>query len=168
VQGFPRGILDASDYRQAWQLADANWRLCRAQAWIWNNRDHPLVAGFDREAAAIGLAADPSDYALWNAFASTELDQFTEAWSEPDLRAYGAASRPRRVSDGEIVMLVDLSEYPGGAMVHEATPVTGVPFFVRKVAGNWVIANVAGDHLPKPGWPPDWMEGWTYWDTYLD
>ena len=168
VLDFIDAILNGSDYERAWQLATANWRLCRTQAWIWNNRDHPLIADFDRASAAHGLAEDPSTHELWEHFAETELAQFTEAWSSPDLRTYGAASATRRVTDGEIVLLVDLSEHPNGAIVQAPTPVSGVPFLVRNVDGEWLIANVAGDHLPEPGWPPNWREGWSYWDAYLD
>lgn len=167
VNHFVRAVLQDSDYRQAWTLADPNWRICRAQAWLWNNSSHPLVAHVDKELAAEELAEVNSTHELWETFAETELEQFREIWSDPDLIAYGTASATRVVDDGEIVLLVDLSEHPDGAIAYEATEVSGVPFLVRQLAGEWVIANLVGDRLPKPGWPPDWRVGWPYWEKLL-
>lgn len=167
VHAFVSAILDDADYGRAWMLADHNWRLCRAQAWIWNNRDHPVVSPFDRDEAARGLAELDSVHPLWTDFAVTELEQLAEAWSDPDLRNYGAGSASRKVEDGEIVILIDLSEHPHGAIAVGPTPVTGVSFLVREVDGSWLLANLAGDRSPVPGWPPDWREGWTYWERVL-
>ena len=169
VNDFVAALLnDDGDYEQAWQLADANWRLCRAQAWLWNNRHHPDLAGFNLDQAAAGLAESRSTHELWDAFAQAELAQFRGVYGNPDLRTWGAASRPRRVDDGEIVLLLDLSEHPNGAIVYADTPVIGVSFLVREINGEWKIANVAGDHLPQAGWPPDWRVGFTYFDRFLD
>jgi len=167
VTDFVSAILDDADYGRAWQLVDANWRLCRAQAWLWNNRSHPLVSPFDRASVARALSEIRPTHELWPSFAATELEQFAEIWSDPDLRTYGAASATRKVPDGEIVLLVDLSEHPDGAMAHAPTPVFGVSFLVHTEDGAWRIANLVGDHLPEPGWPPEWKEGWTYWDRLL-
>lgn len=164
VNNFVCGILDYTDYRRAWRLADANWRLCRAQAWLWSNRGHPTVTSFGRDAAARALSEIESTHELWTSFAESELQQFTEIWSDPDLRTYGAASATRRVHDGEIVLLIDLSEYPEGAIAHTPTQVFGVPFLVHRIDDTWYIANLVGEKLPEPGWPPDWKEGWTYWN----
>jgi hypothetical protein len=167
VQGFVRAVLDDDNYELAWRLADSNWRLCRAQAWIWNNRSHPLVAPFDRDDTARALAEDHPTHELWASFAQTELDQIRGVWSEPDLRTYGAASASREVPAGEIVLLVDISEHPEGAVAYGPTPVFGVSFLVREIDGVWQIANLVGDRLPEPGWPPDWKEGWEYWERVL-
>jgi hypothetical protein len=168
VHEFVDAILGEGDCRRAWRFADPIWRLCRAQAWLWNNLSHPLVSKFDRDTAAGALAEVDSTHELWQAFAQSELEQFSEAWSGPDLRTHGAASATRKVEDGEIVLLVDLSEHPDGAMVHAPTPVRGTPFLVRKIADAWQIANLVGDHIPEPGWPPNWKEGWTYWEKLFE
>ncbi len=167
VNRFVHAILDGGDYELAWREADSNWRLCRAQAWIWNNRSHPSVARFDRDLAAQALAEEHSTHELWPSFAQTELDQFREAWSQQDLRTFGAASASRKVDAGEIVLLVDLSHHPDGAIAFEPTPVSGVSFLVREIDRAWRIANLVGDRLPIPGWPPDWNEGWGYWERVL-
>lgn len=167
VYAFLDAILTEGNYGKAWRVADPNWRLCRAQAWLWANRDHPLVASFDRDDAARSLAADDSTHELWGHFAATELEQFTEAWADPDVTKYGAASASRPVADGEIVFLTDVSGSPSGLLVTAPTLLKGVPFLVRQIDDVWVIANVAGDSLPEPGWPPDWKEGWTYWADLL-
>jgi hypothetical protein len=62
------------------------------------------------------------------------------------------------VQDGEIVLLIDLAGHPHGAMVHAPTLVKGVPVLVRRIDDRWRIANLVGDHLPPPGWPPDWKK----------
>jgi hypothetical protein len=162
VYDFIDAVMVNSDYREAWRLADPNWRLCRAQSWIWNNLSHPLVSKFDKEMAAHALADANPEHALWDGFASTELEQFRSIWSEIVIKQYGAASRKRRVDDGEVVLLANICDYPRGVLVQEKTEMEGCPFLVRKIGGIWCLANHLGDHLPAPGWPPDWKEGWTY------
>ena len=130
--GFVSAILDDADYGRAWQLADANWRLCRTQAWLWKRRSPPLVSPFDRHSAARALGEVQSTNELWPSFAETELEQFTEICSEQDLRTYGAASATRKAQDGEIVLLVDLSEHPGGDGPCTYA-VFRLPFLVRTV-----------------------------------
>jgi len=98
--------------------------------------------------------------------AEIELEQFRKKWLNPDVRTYGAASATRKVEDGEIVILIDLAKHPDGAIVKTETWIEGIPFLVREINGNWYIANMVGDHIPEPGWPPDCKEGWTYWEQF--
>lgn len=65
------------------------------------------------------------------------------------------------------MLLVDISEHPDGATAYGPTPVFGVSFLVRQIDGVWRIATLVGDRLPEPGWPPDWKEGWEYWDKVV-
>lgn len=164
VNEFIDAILSENDYKHAWLLADPIWRLCRAQAWLWSNRNHPAISKFEKNATAQALAETDSVHELWESFAETELTQFRKVWLNPDLRTFGAASATRKVEDGEIILLVDLVRNPDGFMVQKETQINGISFLVRKIDGDWHIANLVGDHIPEPSWPPDWKEGWTYWD----
>ena len=162
VYDFINALVDNSDYREAWRLADPNWRLCMAQSWIWNNLSHPLVSKFDKNQAAQALAESDPEHALWEGFAGTELEQFRSIWLDMKIKHYGAASRKRSVDDGEVILLVKIKDYPRGVLVQETTEIEGCRFLVRKIGGEWCLANHLGDHLPQPGWPPEWKEGWTY------
>jgi hypothetical protein len=167
VNNFIDAIFDEDDYQHAWKLTDQNWRLCRAQAWLWNNKDHPTVLKYDYDTTAEALAEENSVHELWEYFGNTELKQFRESWSNPDIRKYGAASAKRKVEDDEIVILTNLYEYPSGFIIQKEKIIDdNFIFLVHKIKDNWFIANMLGDHIPEPGWPPDWKEGWTYWDKF--
>jgi hypothetical protein len=49
-------VIRDSDFRRAWPLSDAELRLARAQAWIWNNRYERDIRGHDLDALAAALA----------------------------------------------------------------------------------------------------------------
>jgi hypothetical protein len=160
---FVEAVLTRRDYAEAFEYADYNWRLCRAQAWLWNNREGTEIAGLDlaEEAKAL-VGTEAHMHPLWDAFAETELNQFHEVWSNMRERQHGVGSASRPVEDGEIVMMVDIDDFPDGALATEPTEVRAVPFLVRKIRDEWLVANIVGDHLPIPGLPPDWREGWLY------
>jgi hypothetical protein len=75
VHAFVEAVVNG-DYRQAWGLADASWRLCRAQSWLWANATYPSIQRFDRDNAAHELAQVDSTHELWEDFAQTELESF--------------------------------------------------------------------------------------------
>jgi hypothetical protein len=140
-------------YDEGWLHLSPLMRICRAQAWIWNNRDDPAIDGElqDRlEHLATGPhRGDP----LWDDFSAIELRQLREAWGDKYARQLGAASRTRVVGpDLELVVLVPTDGTP--IEVHEPTLVTdALLFLVERGDNRWYIASY-GDALPEPGWPP--------------
>lgn len=100
--------LTAGEWRAAWRLSDDIFRLVRAQAWLWNNRNSPGIAGEDLDQLAAGLAIEDPEGELWTDFARLELAQFRSAWADWDLANMAAASRSRPVGlDYEVVLLTN-------------------------------------------------------------
>lgn len=154
VQSFMAAAIGQRSYERCWELMDDNLRLCRAQAWLWNNRSHPQI-GSDLDELAAELVSGPGSD-LWEAFAEVELDQLVEHWAESYARDLGAASHPRPIGvDLELVLLLPTDGEV--LMFDEATLVDDVlPFVVRRVGGSWAVAAY-GDFVPVPGWPPQFQ-----------
>lgn len=161
VEGVYRWLrlIQAGDFAAAWAYTGSVQRLCRAQAWLWNNR-HALrlkdESALDR--AASSLSAVPSVSPLWTDFAAIELDQLNHNWAH-HFAAFaagtmGAASRTRVIGvDLEVVLLMDTGEagrmlFDQATLIHDAWV-----FMVRLVDSQWLVAAY-GDFLPVPGWPP--------------
>jgi hypothetical protein len=131
---------------------DTNLQRCRAQAWLWNNRTHPDVAGYLDELLDEFMADSPDD-PLWDEFAKIELDQLIGSWQRLWDRELGAASHPRPISpDLELVILVPTD---GNRLVFEGDTLVpdALPFTVRTTSDGLRIAAY-GDFVPEPGWPP--------------
>ncbi|WP_206501839.1 hypothetical protein [Streptomyces chrestomyceticus] len=144
-------------FDDAAQLADANWLLCRIQAWLWNNRNH---FGDDLERMATladEMLQNRGDHNLWGEFASAEVDAFLEAWQNLDPETLGGASRRRIVArDYEVVVLAPVGD-SGGYYVNSATIVPGaLTFLMRRHEGRWVVASHLATAPPTPGFPPAW------------
>ena len=160
--GFVSAVLGDGNYRRAWAFADKNWRLCRAQAWLFNNSGLLSMVDLDKEKVAHGLSRLDPTHEMWLPFSACELEQFTTAWASIPLERMAVATNRRRVEDGEIVLLVDRSSYPDQLIMWQPTPAIGLPFLVRNDGYGWLVSNHVGDRPPLPGWPPDWREGWNY------
>lgn len=134
-------------------MMDDNLRLCRAQAWLWNNWTFPEIGGrLDELADRFVRGPWPGDD-LWDAFAQIELAQLAEAWGEAYARDLGAASYPRPIGvDLEVVLMVPTD---GNVMTFDQPTLvsSALPFVVRHVDGVWWLAGY-GDFVPVPGWPP--------------
>lgn len=153
ARDFLEAITLEGNYLKAWQLCDDNYRLCRAQAWVYNNREHPLFEGVDLGSLVDDLAAMQPTSAWWDSFADIELAGFREAWSQHDATTIGAASRPRPIGlDLELVVFIDtggeVTVFDGDTLVADALTYT-----MRREPAGWRVAAV-GDRLPEPGWPP--------------
>lgn len=148
-----RAIGDLGAFRDAWALLDDNHRLCRAQAWLWNNREAADIAGHDLEELAAALMPTDTSHPLWHAFAFTELNQILEVWGDYDLDKLGAVSRPRPIGpDLEIVIFLENDE---PMVMTEMTLVQPFAVFImRSTSDGWRVAAYQ-DRLPIPGWPPD-------------
>lgn len=151
------GALASGRYEDAWALADDDWRLCRVQAWLWNNRDHfGRDEGVLDELAATILQDLSSALAL--AFVEVERAQYVEEYGGIDMSSYGAASRRRIVAPGyEVVLLIPLDGYPGGVIVRQETLVRdAVPILAHWTENGWRVAAFGAEVAPSPGWPPSW------------
>lgn len=75
-------VRDAADrnFADAVLLGDPEWRLCRAQAWVYNNGAALELVGkpeMEWDAVAEHLAAGPhAESPLWEAFIASETEQF--------------------------------------------------------------------------------------------
>jgi hypothetical protein len=145
-------------YEDAWALTDENWKLCRAQAFLWNNRDHfsEDPAQLDKLAARI-VRSTASE--LWKSFCMTERDQYLQLWGDIDISRWGAASRRRRIArDFEIVILSPLGEYANtGFIVKQLTALPGAIKLVMHHTDEGIkVATHVAEAPPTPGWPPAW------------
>jgi hypothetical protein len=138
--------------RKLWEEIDPNLRLVLAQAWIFANRDHPNLAGLDRDKLAAELAKIRPRHKLVRAFFATQLAEIQDAYRAYDNETWGAAERPRRFGvDHELVILMetggDIIEWQPGMRL------PAIPILLRRVLGRWRIANFSAE-MPIPGWPP--------------
>jgi len=154
-------LVKAGDFTGAWALMDSNLRLCRAQAWLWNNRSQPDIVSLDLDKEAERVAAVPSTSSLWSNFATTELNQLYGTWPHRfealEGGRLGAGSATRVLGpDLEVVLLIEGS---GEAEVFDQpTLVTDAFLFaVRMTDRGWRIAAY-GDFVPEPGWPPEFEQ----------
>lgn len=145
--------LAAGDWGAVWRLSDDEFRLVRVQAWLWSNRDHPVIAGSDLDQLAAGLAVPEPTVALWPDFAQLEVQRFRQSWAAWDLSNLGAASRPRPVGlDYELILLMRAGAEP--ILITETTEVEALRFLVHLVNDRWLVANAGSEERLEPGWPP--------------
>ncbi|MFE0435342.1 hypothetical protein ACFW2K_10305 [Streptomyces nigra] len=149
--------MKAEEFDDALRLVDANWLLCRIQAWLWNNREN-----FGNDPDRLTSLAEEmlqfrGDHRLWVEFSSSEVSAFLEAWEHLDPETLGGASRRRRVArDYDLVVLAPVGE-SGGYYVNSATIVPGaLTFLMRRHEGRWVLASHLMTAPPTPGFPPAW------------
>ena len=126
---------------------------------LWMNRNHDDIAVLNLEQEAQRLVAVPSRSFLWSDFAVTELDQLHQAWRRffdaYEAGTLGAASQSRVIGpDLEVVVLQDTGTkeavvYEGETLIRDA-----FVFTLRMTSDGWKVAAY-GDHLPAPGWPPE-------------
>lgn len=138
-----------------WRLMDDNFRLCDTQLWLWANRDHPNLHGFDREELATELSLRTSDNHLWPLLIEGRVganrhylpDGFDETW--------GLLENRRIVGpDLEVLFFADTK------LVGESLPPGGLltdGFGVLMRGGpdsGYQVAAAGSDSPPQPGWPP--------------
>lgn len=150
-------VLGHGRYDLAWLITDPVWRLVRAQAWVWNNRFVPGIQDRDRDELAEALAGPPGSDALWESFATIEVNQYRTEWTDWNLDEMGYASRPRPVGvDYELVLFARGTEF---RVYRKPTSVVSLPFLMHFVDGHWMVAHPGGDTIAMPGWPPDFPTG---------
>ena len=147
-------VMQDHDWEEAWSLTDDVLRLAHVQAWLWANRMEPELAGEDLdELAQTRLEEGPAD-PLWEDFAVAALATYDATWLEFDLRRWSVGGEPRLVGpDLEVVYFVRQAESP--ILVTEPALVVARPFLMRFTEGGWLVAHAGSNHLPVPGWPPE-------------
>jgi hypothetical protein len=138
--------------RELWEELEPNLRLVLAQAWIFANRDHPRIAGLDRDELASELAKPRPRHRLIRDFFATQLDEFRHSYRAYNEETWGAAERPRRFGmDTELVILMET----GGDRIDWQPDMSlpAFPFLLRRILGRWRISNFRPE-FPIPGWPP--------------
>lgn len=151
---FLDAIFVRGSYDLAWSMMDENQRLCRAQAWLWNNRSFPDIAPHLDGLAAWLLDGPHPGEEIWTSFSAIELQGIVDAWGDKYARGLGAASRPRPIGvDLELVVLAPTDgesfQVSGPTLLSDALVWT-----VRHTCDGCRIA-AWHDRLPVPGWPPD-------------
>lgn len=147
-------IFQHGSYDDAWPLLDENHRRCRAQAWIWNNREFSDIAGRLEELSEwLTVGPHPGEL-IWDQFCEIELRTAVDAWAERYRRGLGAGSRPRPVGpDLEVVVLVptdgDVVQFTEETLVTDA-----LVWLVRRTSDGLRLAGWS-DREPVPGLPPD-------------
>ena len=119
------GYLHAAlvDERFRFDLLDDTHRVVRLQAWPWNNRTHPLIAGRDLDQLATRLTVASDDDRLFAAFAPIELDQVRAAFDGIPYEHFGWASRPLPIGiDLELRHCHELRRHPAGRNHLEREP----------------------------------------------
>lgn len=140
------------EWELAWSLTDPEFRLARAQAWLWNNRNVPEIAAAGIEELATWYAdADFQEAPFWADFARIELAAYQEAWNHWDPNEIGLASRPRLADIDYEVCLLAISD---GKVYDKPTPIVALPFLMHFADGMWLVANAGSDRRVVPGWPP--------------
>jgi hypothetical protein len=149
-----RCVLERNDLAEAWPLTDPNLRLVLTQEFLWANREHEALAGYDLTDTATSLASCDFEHELWPAFQESQVREFHEAWDEFFSGYYAVASRPRPVGvDYELVKYVE-TESDEPMWVTEPTLVVAQVYLMRATEGGWLMAGFGVDTPPTPGWPP--------------
>ncbi len=148
----------SGDFEHVWSLSEHNWRLCRAQAWIWNNR---TLLGLDdlRAAQQMALALSEVDslHPLWPEFARSERNQFLEWFAGAPTEEWGVASRRRPVGPGyELLIFMPRGNRPQGYLFTQPTVIPGWAVLTHLTTDGWRVAAFGAEAAPQPGWPPTW------------
>lgn len=157
----------SGDYRDALLLADPDWRLSRAQAWIFNNLASLGLQGTPHDAwddLARCLATGPHEAnSQWEEFLSTETAQFREVFSDFDDDRWGWSQRRRIIGPRhEVVVALPLpQDAPDGFVLNAPLVVPrSIQVLLRclELEGKrmYLVAGVNVDAPPLPGWPPSW------------
>jgi hypothetical protein len=162
VSGFATGNL-----RDAWLLCDANFRRCRAMAWVYNHRDQiglPEGLTDDVEGLVETLASlRDAPGRLTELFVMSESNQYAKVLKNFDDSRWGWSHRRRIVGPRhEIILALPLPiDAPDGLVVDRPMLVgDSIKVLVScEPMGDQTVYLVAAINLeapPLPTWPPTW------------
>ena len=147
-------LLAARHVEEGFDLAERNWRLCRVQAWLWNNREH-FGSEHSLDDLAYSLAENRVPADIWQQFMVAEADAFAGVWSS--LGTVGAASRERKVApDYELVILTPVGDSGGFMVMTTTTLQSAITVLLHFIDNKWSVASHVAHAPPAPGWPPSW------------
>lgn len=163
------GFIEKRDLTSVWRLSDPNLRLCRAQAWVFNNVTTLGLSAAHSESwdnVARYLVSGPHEgEELWDGFAKCEADQLFEAFRHYFGDAGGWSQRRRVVGPRhEVILITRLPEdAPQGYVVTKPLMVeSSVELLLvcvddhRSPLGRRYQVSAYTRHMPLPGWPPTW------------
>lgn len=147
---FMAAIFEARNLRRAWPLIDSALRLTLVTAWLEANEGHPALADVAATTAASLADEEPIQTLLWEAYAETQLGEFTDEWARFRVESWGVATKPRIVALGlEQVVFVPLAGLP--PIVTKATAVPDAIVLLMRHDGDiWRVAGLQTDE-PAPG-----------------
>jgi hypothetical protein len=165
ASAFVRDIADGN-FEDAWLIVDPTWRLCRAQAWIYNNLE-PLGCTDDpelRDQLAEHLVNGPHPTEqIWRAFAGNEASALHSAVGDFNDDRWGWSQRRRILGPGhEVILASPLPAHaPNGFIVDQPTLLAeSIHVLVSSHRLNagvlYLVAGLNGHAAPSPGWPPTW------------
>lgn len=165
ASAFVRDVADGN-FADAWLIADPNWRLCRAQAWIFNNLVQlNLLDDLERrDQLAEHIANGPHTHdETWRAFAQIEAEGFRATVGDFDDDRWGWSQRRRIVGPSHEVILASPlpPDAPDGFMVGNPTLLEEsiqvlVSSHQLERGVMYLVAGVNQQAAPVPGWPPTW------------
>lgn len=159
----------SGNFTAAWAMSEENWRMCRAQAWIWNNKTLLNLTDLrEMQNLAEELSKVQSEHPLWPTFIDIERNQFQESTASAPPDRWGIATRRRCVGPGyELFLFLPLSdEYRHGLEVRAPTLISGSQSVLMHFTGNdWLLAAFGAEAAPLPGWPPAW---WIKYDPVAE
>lgn len=144
--------IQAGRFDQVWIQTEQTLRLVLAQAWVWNNRNHPNLRARDINALVSSLSSLTSDDPVKVDFWATQQREMQDAFQAFNPETWGAAERPRRFGiDYELVIFMETG---GEVLVFNGgmSPPT-IPLLLRRVGPTWQMANFRPEY-PVPGMPP--------------
>lgn len=143
---------------ELWASAEANWRLCRAQAWVWNNRLQLKLSSEEQmQSLAEDLSQLNSEHPLWSTFLEIERQSYLKTLSNFRPGEWGVATGRRCVGPGyELFQFSRLSgEFRHGLEVLATTIMPDSTTLLMHLSPQgWKVAATGAYAPPQPGWPP--------------
>jgi hypothetical protein len=144
-----RLVLIERDVRAAWALTAPEYRLALVQAIIYLNEQNPLLARYERDDLARGLAAAGGDHPLWTSFATLLIDEFLVDLGGVEAENLRSATALPIAPDLELVLIPPEAEDPTDPPEMLAHGV-----LMKSYGNQWLVAGLSG-RPAVPGWPPD-------------
>lgn len=157
VAGAWRGHVLSGEYEQAWSLGEANWRLCRLQAWIYNNQGRVELSGRTETERFLEEMVSDAEHPEWNHFFHTERNQFLEAWPLSQ-EQWGTSSKRRCIGPGyDLIITTPLGARTSGYVPHGPAQLpSSMQLLMHRTDEGWLLAAYGGPAPPQQGWPPAW------------
>ena len=146
-----------------WELSEYNWRLCRAQARLWNSRE---LLGLSDPGEINQIANDLATFKVDHPWKGVFLNYGKRELQDaiPGKVEWGMPNRRRCVGPGyELHILAPLhGEFRHGMEIHTPSLMPGSQFILTHLTADvWKVAAFNAEAPPHPGLPPAW---WVKYD----